>query len=49
MTQLAQHPSYLQIEDRLDVVGQKYRVQRMRGTMRGCSANASLPARITSF
>ena len=29
MTQLAQHPSYLQIEDRLDVVGQKYRVQRM--------------------
>jgi hypothetical protein len=29
MTQLAQHPAYLQIEDRLDVVGQKYRVQRM--------------------
>ena len=34
MTQLARHPAYLQIEDRLDVVGQKYRVQRMiRGGM----------------
>src|SRR5688572_10316860 len=29
MTQLARHPAYLEIEDRLDVVGQKYRVQRM--------------------
>ncbi len=29
MTQLANHPSYLQIEDKLDAVGQKFRVHRM--------------------
>ncbi len=29
MTQLANHPSYLQIEDRLDSLGQKYRLHRM--------------------
>src|ERR1700722_975466 len=34
MTQLARHPAYLMIEDRLDVIGQKYRVQRLlRGMM----------------
>ncbi len=34
MTQLASHPAYLAIEDRLDAVGQKYRVQRIvRGAM----------------
>jgi hypothetical protein len=34
MTQLAPHPAYLAIEDRLDAVGQKYRVQRIvRGGM----------------
>src|SRR5687768_6981067 len=29
MTELANHPAYLQIEDQLDLVGQKYRVQRI--------------------
>src|SRR4051794_28555099 len=29
MTQLANHPAYLQIEDSLDLVAQKFRVHRM--------------------
>lgn len=34
MTQLAHHPAYLLIADRLDAIGQKYRVQRLvRGVM----------------
>src|SRR3954451_17064864 len=34
MTQLARDTSYLQIEDQLDAVGQKYRAQRIvRGVM----------------
>lgn len=34
MSQLTHHPAYLQIEDQLDVVGQKFRVQRIiRGLM----------------
>jgi len=34
MARLAHHPAYLQIEDQLDVLGQKYRVQRIvRGSM----------------
>jgi len=43
MTQLANHPAYLQIEDRLDAVGQKFRVHRMvRGAILfGATAIAS--------
>jgi hypothetical protein len=34
MTQLVLHPAYLQIEDRLDAIGQKYRGQQiLRGTI----------------
>jgi len=43
MTQLAQHPSYLRIEDQLDSVAQKYRIWRfVRGAMLwGCSTATS--------
>src|SRR5512144_2693322 len=42
MSQLARHASYLLIEDQLDAVGQKYRVQQIvRGLLLwGCAAVA---------
>src|SRR5690554_4299973 len=47
MTQLARHPSYLLIEDRLDALGQRYRVWRLvRGGMlfAGCGIVLTLAA-----
>jgi len=51
MTQLAQHPAFQQIEDRLDIIGQKYRVmQIIRGFAMwlGCAIVASVAAAFTA-